>query len=213
MERAKFITFEGGDGSGKSTLIAKVVQHFKSHNQPFITTREPGGTPIAEKIRNLILGPDALTPLAELLLYEAARAEHVEDTIRPALNKNIHVLCDRFTNSTVAYQGYGRGLGVKLVTDLNELATQGLEPDCVVWLKLPADQARRRSSRRGEQNRIDKEKAAFHESVYGAFLKMASERPEHFIVLNASLSPEQVFSDLVSHSRWKQLFSLEKPSL
>jgi dTMP kinase len=203
---ANFICLEGGDGSGKSTLLARVEQHLKERGFKFLTTREPGGTPVAEEIRNLLLKPGKMAPMAELMLYEAARAEHVEQVIGPALKENTHVLCDRFIHSTLAYQGYARGLGVELVTRLNEAATGGLHPHAVIWLKIEPELAKKRTASRGAENRLDAEKSAFHQKVYDAFLKMTAAEPKTFIVLNAEANPDEIFHELITHSRWIELF-------
>lgn len=207
-QQAKFITVEGGDGSGKSTLLGLVANYFKSKQVSCLYTREPGGTPVADEIREILLKPGRkLTPVGELLLFEAARAEHVATVIRPALARGTHVLCDRFTHSSLAFQGTARGLGEKLVADLNLLATQGLEPDAVVWLKLEPEKARARIDARGEKTRLDAEQAAFHHAVFAAFESMAARNPRQFIVLDASLSPDGIFESLLRHPNWIALFA------
>ena len=207
--RARLITVEGGDGSGKSTLLARIEQLFKENGTSYLLTREPGGTPVAEEIRELLLRPRAagssMTPLTELLLYESSRADHVEKVIRPALKNGKSVLCDRFTHSSLAYQGYARGLGVDLVKRLNEAATQGLSPDIVIWLKLAPSEARKRMAARGAKDRLENEDTSFHESVFKAFETIAREESSRFIVLDAAQSPDEVFAQLLAHPLWKQL--------
>jgi dTMP kinase len=212
-----FVTIEGGDGSGKSTLIQRIKSDWTGRGLKYVSTREPGGTPAAEEIRNLLLRPASdgagatiTSPMAELFLYEAARAEHVESFIRPALGRGEHVLCDRFTYSTLAYQGAARGLGIDLVRQMNQAACGGLEPNLVVWLKINIETAKRRSVQRGSENRLDGEKAAFHQKVYDAFLKMAADEPSRFIVLDAEQSPDQVYSQLVSHPLWNKHFGASR---
>lgn len=212
---AKFITLEGGDGSGKSTLLARIQRHLAERGIRFLSTREPGGTPIAEEIREILLrpsrsGPSTLTPMAELFLYEAARAEHVAHVIRPALEAGTTVLCDRFTHSSLAYQGAARGLGVDLATTLNAAATGGLEPDAVLWLKLDPEQARNRRAARGGEDRLEGEKPDFHEAVYAAFSRIAKQEAARFIVLDAALAPDDVFRQLLEHPLWKRLFGSAK---
>jgi dTMP kinase len=214
--KARFITLEGGDGSGKSTLLAKIEKDFTARKIPWISTREPGGTPAGEEIREIILrkpaaGTTPIAPLTELLLYEAARAEHVEKLIRPTLAAGKTVLCDRFTHSSVAYQGAARGLGTELVSRLNHAATSGLEPDAVIWLKLDPVEARKRTGSRGGENRLDAEKHAFHQAVFDAFCKMAEDEANHFIVLDASASPDEVFAALCRHPLWIRLFGSASP--
>lgn len=202
---AWLITIEGGDGSGKSTLLSRIEADFRSRKIPFLTTREPGGTPVGEEIREILLkNGRTMNTMTELLLYEAARAEHVATVIRPALAKGTHVLCDRFTHSSLAYQGAARGIGEETVERMNEVATGGLRPDAVVWLKLSREAAEKRAAGRGEKNRMDSEGAAFHQSVFDAFSRMAAR--ENFIVLDASLPADQVFAQLEKHPRWRALF-------
>ncbi len=201
---ASFITIEGSDGSGKSTLIGRIESHLRGLGVQFQLTREPGGTPIAEEIREIILKPNRkLSPLCELLLFEAARAEHVATFIRPALQSGCSVICDRFTHSSLAYQGIARGLGEEMVAGLNDLATGGLKPTAVIWLKLdPKIAWDRIESRGGEKSRLDSETMAFHRRVFEAFEHLAQRDPEHFIVLDAARSPEEVFQQLLGHPNW-----------
>ncbi|MBI3554951.1 MAG: dTMP kinase [Deltaproteobacteria bacterium] len=201
---SSFITIEGSDGSGKSTLIGRMESHLRARGVPFKLTREPGGTPVAEEIRDIILKPNRkLSTLCELLLFEAARADHVETFIRPALASGQSVLCDRFTHSSLAYQGIARGLGEDVVKNLNRVATGGLEPDAVIWLKLdPKIAYDRIESRGGEKSRLDSEAMAFHLRVFDGFSQLAANDPERFIVLDASRSPEQVFQELLAHPNW-----------
>lgn len=203
-----FIVVEGGDGSGKSTLLRRIESHFAKLQLPFHCTREPGGTPVADEIREILLRPGRkLSSRAELFLFEAARAEHVENVIRPKLAQGIHILCDRFTHSTLAFQGYARGMGAKLISDLNSIATGGLEPDAVIWLKIKPELAQKRIELRGgEKSRLDAEKSAFHEAVFLAFEKMASLDPSRFIVLDAAKSPEEVFEELLGNKLWHKLW-------
>lgn len=203
-----FLTFEGGDGAGKSTLLAKVENEFKRNSIEFVSTREPGGTPLADEIRSMILKPDRrLAPLTELFLFEAARAEHVSTVVRPALAMGKIVLCDRFTHSSLAFQGYARGLGVDLVKELNRIATGGLEPDAVIWLKLSPTEARARIEARGEKTRIDDEAASFHQAVFEAFEAISAAEHERFLVLDARLPPDDVFLSLLRHPLWKKLIA------
>lgn len=205
---AWLITVEGGDGSGKSTLISRIQASLHEKNIPLLLTREPGGTEIGEEIREILLRPGrAVSPWTELFLYEAARAEHIAKVIRPALGEGKHVLCDRFTTSTLAYQGEARALGYENVELLNHLATQGIEPHITLWLKIPPDQGLQRIQNRKEKNRLDQEKIDFHEKVFKAFEKIVSKTPDRFIVLDATQSPNDVFRQLVEHPKWVSLWS------
>ena len=163
-----FISVEGGDGSGKSTQIRKIDAYLQEKGLDFILTRAPGGTPVAEKIRELILDPanKALTGRAEMLLYAASSAQHVEEKILPALAEGKVVLSDRFTDSSIAYQAYGRGLG-DMVAEVNRIATGGKEPDLTIFLKItPAAGMARKNNQDGHVlDRLELEKAAFHETV------------------------------------------------
>lgn len=202
---ANFITIEGSDGSGKSTLLKQVADYFRKNKIPLLVTREPGGTKLGEKIRKIIL-ENEMIPLTELFLYEAARAEHVELVIRPALKKGIHVICDRFTHSSLAYQAVGRGLDLNLVSKLNAIATDNLKPDAVIWLHLPPLVAHKRLyGRKGAKNRFDFEKQAFRNRVHRCFLNL-SRKERNFITLNALKSSHEVFDELLAHSLWKKLF-------
>ncbi len=204
---AYFITFEGGDGAGKSTLINGVLSEFKKRGISHVNTREPGGTPVAEEIREIIIKPGRkIEPMTELFLFEASRAEHVANFIKPNLAKNTHVICDRYTHSSLAYQGVARGLGFELVDKLNEAATGGLKPDAVVWLKITPEQAAARVESRGNQSRLDAESLAFHKKVYEAFSEISAREASRFIVLDAVKSPAEVFNQLITHPLWMKLF-------
>lgn len=166
---------------------------------------------MAEEIREVILrktsaSSPAIEPITELLLYEAARSEHVAKVIRPALTQGKIVLCDRFTYSSLAYQGVARALGLDLVRKLNEIATAGLEPDIVVWLKLDPKEGKRRTASRGDTNRLDHEKDRFHELVFEGFERLSREEPQRFVVLDASRPPDEVFRDLLASPLWQKYF-------
>lgn len=212
MRKAKFITIEGGDGSGKSTLLNKIESYLQSRGISYVRTREPGGTPVAEEIREIIIKPRAgeqsVSPLTELLLYEAARAANVDQVVRPSLEAERFVICDRYTHSSLAYQGYGRGLGIELVERLNDAATGGLAPDAVIWLKVPPAEARRRMAGRSDtKDRLESEKDSFHETVFKAFEEIARRESHRFIVLDGMKSPDEIFAALLEHPHWKALFA------
>lgn len=190
----RFITFEGTEGAGKSTLIAAVETALIQRGIPCIRTREPGGNPTSEKIREVILSA-AMDPWTELFLYEAARAEHLAQTIRPALSEGKVVLCDRFTDSSLAYQGEGRGLPWKQIQALNQIATQGLEPDLTVWLDI--DPAEGLSHAR-EITRFEKEGVTFQSRVRKGFERSRRESPARWLKLRArSASPEALAETVV----------------
>lgn len=201
----RFITFEGGEGVGKSTNIQAVARYLESQGLSVIVTREPGGTPIAEKIRNDLLKAhheESMSDMAELLLMFAARAQHVDAVIRPALARGDWVLCDRFTDSTIAYQGYGRGLGLEKIEQLKELAQGGLEPNLTLLLDAPVDVGMQRARARAqvlaeETDRIEAEAISFFEKVRQGFLEL-SQRHSRFRVIDATAPLEQVTADVVA---------------
>lgn len=202
---AFFITLEGVEGSGKSTQLRVLAAHLQARGQRVFTTREPGGCPIADAIRAILLDPGnrQLVPRAELLLYAAARAQHIEEVIRPALQAGMTVLCDRFADATTAYQGGGRNLDANLVTQLNAVATAGLRPDLTLLLDFPADLGLARARHRNacaaqlHEGRFELEELAFHQRVRAAYLALAAAE-ERFRVIDASGGPEQVSSRLLT---------------
>ena len=189
--RGLFVTFEGGEGSGKTTQLERLAARLRGIGIEPLVTREPGGTPLAEAIRGLLLDsgscPRAMT---EALLMEAARAELVGGVIRPALADHRVVLCDRYDASTLAYQGAGRGLDAALLADLNRAATGGLKPDLTLLYDLdPAVGLGRRGRAAGAPNRLDREPLEFHLRVRERFLELASAEPARFVVLDAAGDP------------------------
>lgn len=194
-----FISVEGGDGSGKSTQIKKIEAYLRERGQEVLLTREPGGTPMAEKIRELILDPanKALTGRAEMLLYAASRAQHVEEKILPALAAGKTVLSDRFTDSSIAYQAYGRGLG-DVVAEVNRIATGGKQPDLTIFLNIaPVVGMARKGRQDGHTlDRLEQEKAAFHEKVYEGYLALAKENSARIANIDADRNAEAVFAEI-----------------
>ncbi|HBT82298.1 MAG: dTMP kinase [Desulfuromonadales bacterium GWD2_61_12] len=192
-DRGLFITFEGIEGSGKTSQIRRLGERLLRLGQRVVVTREPGGCPIADDIRRILLHPDssALVPRAELLLYAAARAQHVEEVIRPGLAGGAIVLCDRFTDATLAYQGGGRGLDRTLITELNTLATSGILPDLTLLLDLPAADGLLRAHARNEalalheEGRFEAEHLDFHCRVRQGYLDLALATPR-FAVIDAT---------------------------
>jgi dTMP kinase len=187
----RLIAFEGVEGSGKSTQLELLRRALEGRVREVVVTREPGGTPAGERIRAVLLDPAVeLHPRAEALLFAAARAELVEAVIRPALERGAHVLCDRYLDSSLAYQGGARGLGRGPVTEVNRFATGGLVPDLVVLLDLdPASGLRRRA---GELDRIEAQDLAFHRRVRQAFCDLAAADPGRFAVIDAAAPVQEV---------------------
>jgi len=187
-----FITFEGGEGSGKTSQLRPLLAYLRSTGKDVVETRDPGGTSIGKQIRALLLDRDTrMAPATELLLYEASRAQLVQEIIRPALAAGRVVLCDRFTDSTVAYQGYGRGLDLHCIARLNALATDGLRPDLTFLLDLdPAvgllRATQRVAERQAQRDRIEGEVLAFHQRVRTGYRTIAAAEPQRVIVLDAS---------------------------
>ena len=193
-----FITFEGPDGSGKSTIIQKVYDYLIENNFDVIKTREPGGSPIAEKIRNLILDTEntEMGYRTEALLYAASRAQHVEETILPALNENKIVLCDRFFISSLAYQGVGRDLGIENVRKINEFAINGVFPDFVLFFDVDPITTLKRKSSLDTADRLEKEGNNFHERVYNGYKEILNSE-KNIEIIDATQSVEDVFNQCI----------------
>jgi dTMP kinase len=192
----RFITFEGGDGTGKTTQIQALERYLAARGKSFVSTREPGGTALGKHIRELLLEIDR-HPIAaptELFLYLADRAHHVKEVIIPALHDGKIVLCDRYSDSTLAYQGYGRGLDLEMLRRFNQLADHGVKPDltllfdCPVRLSLSRTVQRvaANSSNSGREDRLERERAEFHEKVRAGFLALARAEPDRFRIIDAS---------------------------
>lgn len=199
-----FITFEGIEGCGKTTQIRRLEKRLRDKGIQFVSTLEPGGTQIGQDIRRLLLDSrnSHLSPLAELILYEADRAQHMEEIIRPALEQGRWVICDRFYDATVAYQGAGRGLDMDLILDLNNRVTRGLKPDITLLLDLPPETGIERALRRNNdltqdgQDRFEREKMDFHEKVRNAYIEM-SRKEKRFSIIDASLSEDAVEEEIL----------------
>lgn len=200
-EKGLFITIEGPDGAGKSTVIKKLVETLsREFSQPIVTTREPGGIPISEKIREVILNPThtMMDERTEALLYAAARRQHLIEKILPALNSGNMVLCDRFIDSSIAYQGAAREIGVKEVRQINDFAIEGHYPDLTLYLDVEASVGLGRINKgrkKEELDRLDKESLAFHEKVRAAYLDLLEEEPNRIKKINASESIENVVNN------------------
>lgn len=196
-----FITFEGIEGCGKTTQMDMLRQSLEALGIEVICTREPGGCPIADEIRQILLHPgnSILVPTAELLLYAAARAQHVEEVIRPALHSGKAVLCDRFIDATVVYQGAGRGLSMETISTLNLLATDGLSPDLTVLLDMPAEEGLARARARNQnslsglsEDRFEQESLVFHQTIRQGYLDQAAAAPQRFRIVDARGNLDQV---------------------
>lgn len=195
-----FITFEGIEGCGKSTQVRLLSESLKAQDRQHLLTREPGGCPIADSIRAILLDPanSALFPRSELLLYAAARAQHVSEVMRPALSEDKIVICDRYVDATLAYQGYGRGLDLQMIEELNELASDGLTPDVTILLDMPCEEGLKRAKDRntamglGHEDRFEQESLEFHRKVRDGYLKLAEQNPRRFRIVNAVGTPQDV---------------------
>lgn len=187
-QRGLFITLEGGEGAGKSTNMAFIQRFFEIHDFPYIATREPGGTPLAEELRNLLLAPreEAVNSDAELLLMFAARAQHIAAKIQPALQTGVSVLCDRFTDATYAYQGGGRGIDMSRIAELEHFVQGGFRPDLTIYLDVPVEVGMARAAARGELDRFENEQRTFFENVRAVYLQRAARAPEKYCVIDAS---------------------------
>jgi dTMP kinase len=194
-----FVTFEGVDWSGKSTQAALLAGWLAAEGRQVLLTREPGGTPVAEAVRDIVLHGHDMTPWAEAALYAAARADHVEHAIRPALERGEDVVCDRYIDSSVAYQGIGRGLGEEQVRALNLLVTRGLLPDRTFLVLLDPDEARRRGG--GQPDRIEREGDDFWRRVDDGFRLLASEFPERIVTLDGSRAADEIAEEVREHVR------------
>lgn len=203
MSAGWFLTIEGGEGAGKTTLIRRLADRLRQTGREVVATREPGGIPIAEAIRAVILDPahTAMDPRTEALLYAAARRQHMVEKVLPALARGAVVICDRFVDSSLAYQGYARGLGIDDVWEINRFAIGSCLPDLTLVLDVEPEVglARIRSQDGREVNRLDLESLAFHRKVREGFRQVAARFPERIVVLDAAQSPEAVEADAWAH--------------
>ena len=202
MIRGKLISFEGPDGAGKSTVLDRLAATLRAEGADILVTREPGGVPIAEKIREVILDPahTAMDEKTELLLYIASRRQHLAERVVPALAEGKVVLMDRFIDSSVAYQGFGRGLSVADIDWLNAYATDGLKPDLTIYFDIDVEEGLERiaSSKERGADRLDQENVAWHERVRQGYLAILEQEPERVVKIDASQPLEQVLAEAES---------------
>jgi len=206
--QGKLIVFEGVEGCGKTTQLQRLHQWLQRSPpagspslpaHPVVVTREPGGTPLGQVLRQLLLAPEddasaamGIHPAAELLLYAADRAQHVMTQLKPELEKGAIILCDRYTDSTVAYQGFGRGLDRTLINSLNQIATAGLQSDLTLWLDLDVEQSLSRARQRGKGDRMEQSGIDFHRLVHEGFVALAKAHPERIVRIDGSGSQDEV---------------------
>lgn len=205
MARGLFITFEGIEGGGKTTQATLLVEYLKSKNIPALYTREPGGTPIGDQIRKVLLNTEnhPMTGLTELLLYGASRAQHVEQLIRPSLEKGMMVICDRYTDATFAYQWAGRGLDRKAVETVNQLATSGLHPDLTILLDVPVELGLERAKNRNlklnlqnREGRFEEESISFHRRVREGYRELASREPDRIYLIDGTREIKTIHEEI-----------------
>jgi len=203
-----FITFEGGEGCGKSTQARLLLKKLEQQGIPTILTHEPGGTPLGNEIRMLLKRKQgsSISPQAELFLFAASRVQLVAELVRPALQEGKVVICDRFTYSTIVYQGYGRGLDLATVGVVNTMATGNLKPDLTILLDMPSEQGLER--RRSSKDRFELEDLSFHHRVREGYLKMAADEPDRWLLIDASLAKANI-AEII----WDKVRKLWHPSL
>jgi dTMP kinase len=200
----RFITFEGGDGSGKTTQLKALESYLTARGKSCLSTREPGGTSVGKLLRKVLLevGKQQITSATELFLYLADRAQHIHEVIIPALGQGKIVLCDRHIDSTLAYQGYGRGIDLQLLRRLNDMASQGIKPDLTLLLDCPVEIGLSRSAQRSQMgagqsgDRFEREKLEFHERIRAGFLELARTEPDRFRIINAAGSARAVTEEI-----------------
>src|SRR5262245_18961982 len=201
----RFITFEGGDGSGKTTQLKVLENYLRARGKPCLSTREPGGTSLGQLIRQVLLevGTQSIMSPTELFLYLADRAQHIHEVIIPALEQGKIVLGDRHTDSTLAYQGYGRGIDLGLLQSLNDISSQGIKPDITLLFDCPAEIGLSRTARRQShtasgrnEDRFEREKIEFHERVRAGFLELARAEPNRFRIIDAARSAKEVGQEI-----------------
>ncbi|HLA00819.1 MAG TPA: dTMP kinase [Thermodesulfovibrionales bacterium] len=198
--KGSFISFEGIEGTGKTIQSKLLYEHFRKTGYTVILTEEPGGTRIGLKIRDVLLSVEnkEITPVTELLLYNASRAQHLKELILPALNEGGIVITDRFSDSTVAYQGYGRGIDLKLIDSLERMVTEGLKPDITLLLDLDAETGLLRNKGINKTDRLELEDLKFHKKVRAGYLQIAAREPERIKLIDGSGSIEEIHQKIIS---------------
>ena len=199
--KGKFITIEGSEGVGKTTNINFIVDYLTKHNRRIIETREPGGTAAAEEIRNILLNSNGelIPDIAELLLFFAARSLHLENVILPALVAGKFVICDRFTDATIAYQGYGRGFDLERINNIAQWVHADIQPDLTILLDAPAEIGMQRAKKRGAIDRMESEEITFYERVREGYLQLAEQYNDRFVVIDANQSLDLVQKAIMTH--------------
>ena len=197
--RGKFITFEGCDGCGKSTQLKMLSAYLTENNIPHIFTREPGGGKISEEIRQILLNGKnmEMTDECEALLYAAARVQHLSDRVEPALAKGELVVCDRYVDSSLAYQAYGRGLGVDFISKINSFALEKYLPDVTVFINLSSEAAFARKKGADENDRLEQAGRDFHKRVYDGYCTLAQQNPDRYVVIDGAQTPQEIFNDVI----------------
>ena len=199
--KGKFITIEGSEGVGKTTNINFIVDYLTKNNRRIIETREPGGTAAAEEIRNILLNSNGelIPDIAELLLFFAARSLHLENVILPALVAGKFVICDRFTDATIAYQGYGRGFDIERINNIAQWVHADIQPDLTILLDAPAEIGMQRAKKRGAIDRMESEEISFYERVREGYLQLAEQYNDRFVVIDANQSLDLVQKAIMTH--------------
>ncbi|WP_214756930.1 dTMP kinase [Exiguobacterium sp. s157] len=197
--KGMFITVEGPDGSGKTTQLQLLVRSLTEKGYEVVVTREPGGTKVGNSIREVLLSPehDEMTPRVEMMLYAASRAQNIDQVIRPALKRGAIVVCDRFVDASIAYQGYGLQYDLNQILSLNEWATAGIKPDLTFLFDLTPDQASRRMKDRGQLDRIESRDESFHQRVYDGFKKILEQHPDRMVRIDANASIEMIQDEVL----------------
>ena len=200
VKRGKFITFEGCDGCGKSTQLKMMSEYLTQEGVAHIFTREPGGGKISEAIREILLSGknSEMTDECEALLYAASRVQHLSDRVEPALCKGELVICDRYVDSSLAYQAYARGLGVDFITKINAFALEKYLPDVTVFIDLSPEAAFKRKKGADADDRLEQAGMAFHNKVYAGYKKLAEENPNRFVCIDGNNTPEEIFKQIVA---------------
>ena len=199
--KGKFITIEGSEGVGKTTNINFIVNFLTNHNKEVVETREPGGTAAAEDIRKILLNPESelIPDIAELLLFFAARSLHLENVIVPALRAGKFIICDRFTDATIAYQGFGRGFDIDRINNIAQWVHADIQPDLTILLDAPAEIGMQRAIKRGEIDRMESEEISFYERVREGYICLAKQYSDRFVVVDSNQPLDLVQKEIIMH--------------